>query len=171
LNANDFLRNFRVISPELVSFSTSQMRISTSTLSFNITAAAELGYPETVCLLATADGRGLAIQANPKDNFAQLALPFYDEKKGRRTLTKITDRAFVRALRRELGWQDNMSRRANGILYRNISLLFFDLTNAERLTGGKSKSQVLTLADYPRIDEVMSRLHPAPLALGDGIVC
>lgn len=171
MNTNDFFRNFRVINPELVSFSTSQIRISTSTLSFNIAAAAELGYPATVCLLATADGKGIAIQANPQDDFAALALPFYDPNKSKQTSTKITDRAFVRALRRELGWQDTRTRRANGVLYRNIGLLFFDLTNAERISGGKSSTQILTLADYPRVDEVMNRLRPAPLALSNGIIC
>lgn len=171
MNENDFLHNFRIINPDLVCFSTSQMRVSTSTLSFNIAAAAELGYPETVCLLATTDGNGIAIQANPQGDLASLALPFYDPNKSKQAFTKITDRAFVRALRRELGWQDTRTRRVNGVLYRQIGLLLFDLTCAEKISGSKSSPQILTLADYPRIDEVMTRLRPAPLALGNGIAC
>lgn len=171
MDINDFMHNFRVINPDLVSFSTSQMRISTSGLSFNIAAAAELGYPATVCLLVTVDGKGIAIQANPKDDFAQLALPFYDPAKSKQAFTKINDRAFVRALRRELGWQDTRTRKATGVLYRSIDLLYFDLSVAERLAGGKSTPKVLSLSDYPRIDEVMTRLRPAPLALESGFAC
>lgn len=162
MNLSDF--DFRVINPDLIRYSTSQIRISGSSIFFNIATAAELGYPETVCLLATSDGTGLAISPILGDQFKELEIPFYDYNRESRTSVQIQDKNFVYALRRELGWFDRATRRAPGIFFRKKALIFFDLTKATRATGKNSK-QSISLTDYPRLDEAISKLKPASLQL------
>ena len=160
------LYDLRVINPNLICFSTSQIRVTTTALSFNIAAAIELEYPSHVWLMATPDGKGIAIQAaDMSSEMSSLALPFFDENRESKALIQIKDRNFVRVLRKEMQWLDKASRKAPGVLYRKLKLIYFDLTKADRVTGAKSQSQSLSLLDYPRFDEVLSSLRPAPLQL------
>lgn len=156
--------DFRIINPDLVSFSTSQIRISTSSIFFNVATAAELGYPQSVCLLATSDGTGVAIGTVLDERFRGLEVSFFDCNEENRTSVQIRDKNFVSALRRELGWLDRAARRAPGVLFRKENLIFFDLTQATRISG-RGQKQSVSLADYPRLSEAVSKLKPAPLQL------
>lgn len=162
MDLGDF--DFRIINPDLVSFSTSQIRISTNSIFFNVATAAELGYPQSVCLLATSDGAGVAIGTALDERFKELEVPFFDCSKENKTSVQIRDKSFVSALRRELGWSDKATRRAPGILFRQKNLIFFDLTQATRISG-RAQKQSVSLTDYPRLSEAVSTLRPAPLQL------
>lgn len=157
--------DFRVISPELISFSTATIRVNMTSLAFNMAAAAELGYPENICLLATEDGSKVGLQVNPPPQFADATVPFFDRTISHRGAYAVTvrDPAFVKALRRTVGWGDKKARRANGVLYRKLGLLLFDLDKA--ITSSGVITGNANISDYPRYNEVMGMMRPAPLLL------
>lgn len=160
------IMNFRVINPDLISYSTSQIRITTTYIGFNIATAAELGYPEKVCLLATEDGRALAIQSAETNDSLPFSIPFFDKEEGTKKLIRIKDKQFVHALRNERGWFDKASRLAPGILYRAQKLILFNLDECIRASDkGKKDNKEISLTDYPKLNEVITKLQPRQLLL------
>ena len=49
------INTFRVLGPGNANFSTAELKITSTTLAFNASAAAELGYPEYVIILTAPD--------------------------------------------------------------------------------------------------------------------
>ena len=54
--------NYKVIGPGMGNFSTSELKLTATTMSFNAAAAAELGYPEVVIMMASPDAKYLLVQ-------------------------------------------------------------------------------------------------------------
>lgn len=164
MNTNFDLHSFRVLSPSLASYSTSQVRITTTSLVFNITAAAELGYPEYVSCLASDDGRYMALQANPPMQLQDVAIPFWNDDT--RKSIPLRAKSVVKALRRELAWDDKAARKTNGILFRKEGVLMFDLQRA--VLASQKITKEISLSDFPQLSEIYATLRPRVLELGAG---
>ena len=129
------LTHMHIITPSQYTFSTSEVRVTTAMLGFTLTSAAELDYPERVCLVASEDTK---------------------------KLVTIRDKSFVKALRNTLGWEDKLCRTVRGVLYKSAKMLYFDLTKATLLKD-KHKQKIASLADYPRVSEVVKVMRPIAL--------
>lgn len=160
------LSDFRIINPELATFSVSEIRVNLSTIVFNMATASELQYPSRICLLASDDGRQVAIKGCDENEFENVSIPFIDVNtfpKPKKII--IRDRQFTKALRASMEWNDKTGRKTCGLLYPKLRLILFDMSNAvkssEKLCTAKSPS----LQGYPKMQEVMTRLKPKVLAL------
>lgn len=155
------ISDFRVINSSLVRFSTAQLRISTTTLTFNMAAASELAYPQSVCLMAAEGFSGIAICSEYPAEFAPIALPFYNQEMGTRSSIRIKEREFVRSMRKTRNILGKETVKIPGVLYRSQNILYFDLTKATYGRNGTQRDRALE--DYPTIYELRTRLRPAKL--------
>ena len=156
-----------VFVPGRISFSTAELRVSTSALSFNVTAAAELNYPELICVMVADDGSYLAIKAWDDPEYA---VPFCTEK-FRETKKRICirEKNFVGALRDKLSWSGKKSMKINGVLYRDVGMLVFELAKAIPLGTKQTQRLRPRIEDYPTLSDVLRELKPRALALGSSI--
>lgn len=156
--------SLHVFVPGKISFSAAELRVSTNALSFNVTAAAELNYPELICVMVADDGSYLAIKAWDEPEYA---VPFCTEK-FRETKKRICirEKNFVGALRDKLSWTEKKSMKVNGVLYRDAGMLVFELAKAVPLGTKKSQKGRPRIEDYPTLSDVLRSLKPHTLALG-----
>lgn len=161
--------NFRVIRPTKGKFSTSEMAITGTTMSFNINTAIELDYPERVVLLASDDGREVAVSPwSPDMNIGiESSFQFYDlsiTPAPKRIV--LRDKNMVKALRMARRWSGTERWKASGFYIRETGVIFFDLnhaTPASKKSGQQNK--VLTIADYPKVTDLVRQMRPMQIAL------
>lgn len=156
--------NYKVIGPGMGNFSTSELKLTATTMSFNAAAAAELGYPEVVIMMASPDAKYLLVQvydeAEAKE-FNFLPIQFYDRETRPKRVT-IRDKHSVQTLRAERQWFDKVIWRIPGIKLGSNALMF-DLTKA--FSGkGKAGKKSLSLQNYPTLSEI-KKTYKAILAL------
>ena len=137
-------QSMRVIRPTS-QFSIASMQITCTTVSFNLSTASELHYPERIVILASDDGMDLAIC--PWDTTSPVSIenthPFFDkEVHPVPKRISIKDRRFVQALRKTCGWSGDKLRRV--------------LTAQKK----QQKSSLLSIADYPRFSQVAHKMKP-----------
>ena len=163
------LADYRFISPD-IAMSTSEIRITTTSISFNITSAAELDYPERICLLVSNDGHNLAIGPwNPNIDIA-LSYPFVggtvDLTSKRRVIIKNRD--FVRMFRNANNFNDKKARNIPGVRYRNSKTLYFDAREARHCGEKNNRKRVLNIDDYPTFTDAIVKMQRVPFALPAG---
>ena len=157
------LTHMHIITLSQYTFSTSEVRVTTAMLGFTLTSAAELDYPERVCLVASEDGSHLGLKVWDSSIDVSLSFPFVDRSQAdTKKLVTIRDKSFVKALRNTLGWEDKLCRTVRGVLYKSAKMLYFDLTKATLLKD-KHKQKIASLADYPRVSEVVKVMRPIAL--------
>lgn len=163
------LDEFKVVSPIINTLSVSDMRISTTQLTFNTITAAELGYPPYVRLLIHPSGRLFAIQAWP-DNSVEDAVPFFtdsvyaeQQKKGRATV-KIRNRVLTQILREKMGWTGKETMRAFGVRYMDEKAILYNLEDAVLSRGSRAKKVTLDeiLESYPTVKDSMKNMLAIP---------
>lgn len=157
-------QSMRVIRPTS-QFSIANIQITCTTVSFSLSTASELHYPERIVILASDDGMDLAIC--PWDTTSPVSIenthPFFDQKI--RPVPKrlaIRDRRFVQALRKTCGWSgDKLRREAYGMYEPDYNVVYFNMNQAI-LTSQKKKqkSSLLSIADYPRFSQVVHKMKP-----------
>ena len=158
------INDFHAYLPSKRRFSTSELRISKRCISFNFASAAELRYPQKVCILVTDDGSKLLL-SEWKDTYdPAVAVPFFDRSSKRTKRVTLTDIEFVRLIREKLGWYDDLPRSVNGVLYAEENILLFNLQRA--LAKQKdSRRGFQDLSDYPTAKEALSQARPVRFAL------
>ena len=160
----EFFNSMRVICPAS-NFSIANVRITCTTVSFNLNTASELHYPERVSILAAEDGSILTIVPwAPNGNVGiAYAVPFFD-KSVRPTPKRITvrDKNFARRLRKTCGWdKDKLRREAYGLYDPDYNLVYFDLSNAVLASEKKQKNSLaLGISDYPSFSQVVRASRP-----------
>lgn len=160
------LSDFRIINPELATFSVSEMRVNLSSIVFNMATASELQYPPRICLLASDDGRQVAIKGCEEDELENVSIPFIDVSAAPRPKKiVIRDRQFAKALRMSMGWNDKAGRKTCGLFYPKLRLILFDMDNAVKSTERLSTARAPSLQNYPKAQDVMTRLKPKILSL------
>ena len=157
-------QSMRVIRPTS-QFSIASMQITCTTVSFNLSTASELHYPERIVILASDDGMDLAIC--PWDTTSPVSIenthPFFDkEVHPVPKRISIKDRRFVQALRKTCGWSgDKLRREAYGMYEPDYNVVYFNMSKPV-LTAQKKqqKSSLLSIADYPRFSQVAHKMKP-----------
>lgn len=160
------LNQFHILGPGVANFSTSELKLSSTTIAFSKAAAAELGYPEYIVMLASPDARFLAIRPmSPQEDPAQIGTRFYNRELRPRQIV-IHDRDCARALRAEHKWTDKTAWRVPGFRLNDKVLLFdFNLAYA----GAKVRKQHFTLSSYPTMKDVQENFRTI-LALPEAVV-
>ena len=159
------INHFHAYLPSKRRFSTSSLRISKRSISFNFATAAELRYPQKVCILVTDDGTKLLL-SEWKDSYdPSVAVPFFDRDSKRAKRVSLTDIEFVRLIREKLSWYDDLPRSVNGVLYAEENILLFNLQRAVPTSRKKSRCAIRDLSDYPSAREALSQARPVRFAL------
>ena len=161
---SSMMNDCRVIGSSPDSFSTADLLVTCTTLSFNFNAASELHYPSRVLLIASDDGVHLAIKGWTEDSGIgeEHTLPFFD-----RSVKPSPKRIIIRnkkcagALRRARGWDSDKERRkAFGLYSPKDDLIYFDLSKAffpSEKTAKKKRE--LSLSDYPKLSDISRLSH------------
>ncbi len=146
------INTFRVLGPGNANFSTAELKITSTTLAFNASAAAELGYPEYVIILTAPDASIILVRPyNIENDGGFPPTPFYNrELKPKRVV--IRDKESAKSLRSELKWIDKEIRKIPGLRIKEHAL-FFDMRKAVR---GKEKlaRRAPSLENYPSYGEL-----------------
>ena len=128
------MSQFRVLNPNLISYSTSELRVCARCLSFNVATIIELGYPTHVCLCSTYDGQQIVLKAFSESELKtveDLALPFYrrDDTQPKKRIT-MASKAIADSVRLTMGWDSSTVMKTKGIFYPSHQLILFDLRQA-----------------------------------------
>ena len=163
------MSQFRVLNPNLISYSTSELRVCARCLSFNVATIIELGYPTHVCLCSTYDGQQIVLKAFSESELKtveDLALPFYrrDDTQPKKRIT-MASKAIADSVRLTMGWDSSTVMKTKGIFYPSHQLILFDLRQAVPLSQKMSGKKQVPLTEYPTFEEVAKSLPPQVLAL------
>lgn len=160
----EFFNSMRIVCPSN-NFSIANIRITCTTVSFNLNTASELHYPERVSIFAAEDGSLLTIVPwIPNGNIGiAYAIPFFD-KSVRPTPKRIIvrEKNFVRRLRKTCGWDnDKLRREACGMYDPDYNLVYFDLSNAILASEKKKKDSLMFgISDYPKFSQIVRAQRP-----------
>jgi len=152
------LMSSRVFNPKFISFSTAQLKITTTSFVFSRTAVAELNYPKRVFFFGANDSTILVITGQYPAALDNFSVPFFDRTNSENPSVTLRDKELVKRLRKHLEWDDKAARRVKGILYKEKGMLVFDLTKATAATKGQRKDY--SLDDYPRLSDIISTMRP-----------
>lgn len=112
-------------------FSIAEVRVLKNKISFNISAASELGYPAFVRVFISRDKTQLALQ--PCDRITPNAIKFFTAedgaKKKRRTIG-VGNRALATLVKAGMGWDMAQPICAPGIRFADENVIIFDLNQA-----------------------------------------
>lgn len=168
MHTNRF-ENMHVIQPS-GKFSTADMQVTCTTVSFSLSAASELHYPERVTMMTTEDGNTIALV--PWESCGELgeafSMPFFNQNvKPVPKRIVIREKNFVQAMRKTRGWdKDKCRRRVYGLYEPSCNAIFFNLRHAVLPSDkGSKKRQIAVLSDYPKYKDLIYHMKPVMLAL------
>ena len=134
--------NLWIIRPSS-NFSMAKLRITTRTISFDLSAASELHYPERVVMFATDECNDLIITPWSPDCPVGVEHSFAFFNKDIKPIPKritIKEKTFLPMLRRERGWDsDKLQRTVTGIYEEKYNAIYFNLNFATTAAEKKSK--------------------------------
>lgn len=170
--AEMLLRRFRMVVPSKVkrcTRSAAEIRISASKINFNALAAAELGYPEYVCIMVSEDGRQIAVQSSEKNEYAFPFCRFDEEGKPKKEVVSIGNKQFIKAVRKQMGWKETGVYVTPAVRYIEGDMLLFDLSAAFIRTKEVKPTlqQAEGLDAYPPMSEILMKyrsIHNLPSA-------
>lgn len=118
-------------------FSIAEVRVLKNKISFNVSAASELGYPPFVRVFISRDKSQLALQ--PCDKLTPNAMKFFtvDESKKKRRTIGVGNRALAALIKAGMGWNMAQPICAPGIRFSDENVIIFDLKQAY-IQGQKS---------------------------------
>lgn len=111
-------------------FSIAEVRVLKNKISFNVSAASELGYPPFVRVFISRDKSQLALQ--PCDKLTPNAMKFFtvDESKKKRRTIGVGNRALAALIKAGMGWNMAQPICAPGIRFSDENVIIFDLKQA-----------------------------------------
>lgn len=161
------LVNFRVVIPASTSsVSYAELRIAKQKLHFNYLSASELGYPEHVCMLVSDDGTQLVVGGSKKTQFT---LPFqqHDAASTSKEYSKkaigVGHTAFVKAIRKKMGWLASETYRVRGVRIPDSPYLLFDFSRAECGKRQRGKISEDTFLEHcPSLNDIEKSFRNIP---------
>ena len=112
-------------------FSIAEVRVLKNKISFNVSAASELGYPPFVRVFISHDKTQIALQ--PCDKTTQNAMKFFTaetaEKKHKRTIG-VGNNALATLIKSGMGWEMAQPVCAPGVRFSEENVIIFDLKQA-----------------------------------------
>ena len=161
------LSQFRIILPATRAVSLSELRISTNRFVFTRVAAAELVYPDYVCLLFSEAEQQLAIVPCEANEYA---MPFFSEEhEHTKKLVAITHTTLVSAIRQRMGWQGSQTYRIPGFkvcAQDGTTCLVFDLRLARSGKRLKKTTDPLQFLDScPTMEDIRDKSRYKQIAL------
>ena len=113
-------------------FSIAEVRVLKNKISFNVSAASELGYPPFVRVFISHDKTQIALQ--PCDKTTQNAMKFFTaetaEKKHKRTIG-VGNKALATLIKSGMGWEMAQPVCAPGVRFSEENVIIFDLKQAQ----------------------------------------
>lgn len=130
-------------------FSIAEVRVLKNKLSFNVSAASELGYPAFVRVFISHDKTQIALQ--PCEKTMQNAMKFFTMDnagaKKRRTIG-VGNKALATLIKSGMGWEMDKPVYAPGVRFSEENVIIFDLKQA--CFGGKKSNSENGLCLMPR---------------------
>lgn len=112
-------------------FSIAEVKILKNKLSFNVSAASELGYPPFVRIFISHDKTQIALQ--PCEKTTQNAMKFFTMEntsgKKRRTIG-VGNKALATLIKSGMGWEMDKPVCAPGVRFSEENVIIFDLNQA-----------------------------------------
>lgn len=130
-------------------FSIAEVRILKNKISFNVSAASELGYPPFVRVFISHDKTQLALQ--PCDKMAPNAMRFFTADTGRKKKQRaigVGNKALATLIKSGMGWSMVQTIVAPGIRFTEENVIIFDLKQANAV--GNKGSTATGLCVIPR---------------------
>lgn len=122
-------------------FSIAEVRVLKNKISFNVSAASELGYPPFVRVFISHDKTQIALQ--PCEKTMPNAMKFFTMdntgKKKRRTIG-IGNKALATLIKSGMGWSMEQPVYAPGVRFSEENVIIFDLKQAY-VSGNKSGAE------------------------------
>lgn len=111
-------------------FSIAEVRVLKNKISFNVSAASELGYPPFVRVFISRDKSQLALQ--PCDKLTPNAMKFFtvDESKKKRRTIGVGNKALAALIKAGMGWNMAQPICAPGVRFSDENVIIFDLKQA-----------------------------------------
>lgn len=109
-------------------FSIAEVRVLKNKISFNISAASELGYPAFVRVFISRDKTQLALQ--PCDKLTPNAMKFFTAEEGAKKKLRtigVGNRALAALIKAGVGWEMAQPICAPGIRFDDENVIIFDL--------------------------------------------
>ena len=147
---SSILDNFEVIEVPRNS-SIAEVRVLKNGISFNLSAASELGYPAYVRVFISKDKTQLALQ--PCDKIAPNAMRFFnveDATKKKKKTIPVGNRALAALIKSGMGWSMDKPMRAPGIRFSDENCIIFDLNQA-CVAGTQPTETSLAVVPQPAI--------------------
>lgn len=153
---------FRILLPtekrQYTKSTSSIMRISTDSFYFNLITAAELNYPESVCLFISPDCDIVVLKPVEDKN---ISLPFYDkafcDDKNHNEI-RITNSPIVKDVRSTLGLEKKASYRVCGVRYPEDNIIVFNLLEATKTS--RSKRPHACVLSLPSVADMIRMYNP-----------
>lgn len=163
------MSQFRILNPNLISYSTSELRIFARSLSFNQATIIELGYPTHVCLCSTYDGQQIVLKAFSEEELRivqDLSLPFYERDNNHpKKRISMGNKVLSDSVRMTMGWEGQTAMKVKGVFYPSHQLLLFDLRQAVPAKQKAPSAKTVPLTEYPTFEDIARSLPPQLIAL------
>lgn len=124
------LDNFDVVEVPRT-FSIAEVRVLKNKISFNVSAASELGYPPFVRVFISHDKTQIALQ--PCEKTVPNAMKFFTAdtaSKGKRRTIGIGNKALATLIKSGMGWNMAQPACAPGVRFSEENVIIFDLKQA-----------------------------------------
>lgn len=131
-------------------FSIAEVRVLKNKISFNVSAASELGYPPFVRVFISHDKTQIALQ--PCDKTTQNAMKFFTAetagKKHKRTIG-VGNKALATLIKSGMGWEMAQPVCAPGVRFSEENVIIFDLKQAQMCGRKQAGGTGLCLVPRP----------------------
>lgn len=156
------------------SFSIAEVNVLKNKISFNISAASELGYPEYIRVFISRDKTQIAIQ--PCSKITPNAMKFFvsdDIKQKHRRTIPTGNRALATLIKAGMGWEMSHTFCAPGIRFDEDNVIIFDLKQAYR--KGKNAQQetrlcVIQKTNAPFFEVPSKYFTDEPVVVQDDVI-
>lgn len=162
------IEKFRIVVPPAprCTSSCAEVRIAGHRLAFNRIAAAELGYPEHICMYISDDATQIVLQATRP---SEVSIPFCHKNESGAICSSViyvSNKALCKNIRKKLGWMEKATYVAPAIRYCENGMLLFDLGQAfiREKNGKRPKVSDDVLNTYPPVAHVISNYRQVALA-------
>lgn len=148
---SNILDNFEVVEVPR-NFSIAEVRILKNGISFNLSAASELGYPAYVRVFISKDKTQIALQ--PCDKVSPNAMRFFnvdDATKRKKKTIPVGNRALAALIKSGMGWSMDKPMRAPGIRFSEDNCIIFDLNQACNAASKEEHETALAVIPQPAV--------------------
>lgn len=162
------VKKFKVVIPTSTRKKTTraEMSLSSTRFTFNHITAAELGYPEYVCMYISNDASQIVLCPVEKNEFA---VPFYARKKGKSKASKtvyLSNKGLIQNIREAMQWKEKSTYVVPAAACLDGKALLFNLHDAyirTRNPGGWNKTPPRVVESYPSVSDVIMNFRQVAL--------